>query len=70
MVYGAWLLSVQATRSSGPQTEGNHTGEVTAPKERPGTPGSQYDLRRLNENDYHNGVHLHLPAPTGRTGSS
>jgi hypothetical protein len=33
-------------------------------------PRTQYDLHHLNENDYHNGVQLHLTTSTGRTGST
>jgi hypothetical protein len=31
-------------------------------------PRDPNDLHRLNENDYHNGVHLQLTTSTGRTG--
>src|SRR5690348_14594460 len=47
--------------------DGGHRS-TSADHPRPAVPRRPTDLHRLNENDYHNGVHLHLSASTRRTG--
>jgi hypothetical protein len=52
-----------------PHPPGRAVGATDALVACAGARDERDDLHRLNENDYHNGVQLHLTTPTGRTGS-